>query len=242
MIHSARLIVLHTIKYTESSLLIVAYTDLFGRQTYILRGVRKAKNHAAVHFFPLNMLEAEVYQKKGVSIQHIKEFQAKNSLQGIRTDLYKGVIALFLGEVLYKTIKEEEPNAPLYQFLSDAIQELDTLLEGVANFHLYFLTQLCAFLGYAPNNNYHPNDTPLFDIPQGSFVSMGAASDFAFSPQESMLLYRFNTAPNASTAAAIPLSAIQRNLYIEAIIRYLSFHLNSPFELKSPGVLRQMFG
>ena len=110
----------------------------------------------------------------------------------------------------------------------------------MANFHLYFITQLCAHLGYAPFTNYHPQHTPLFDAAQGSFVPLDAASAFAFSLEESALLYRLYTAPKASSAATIPLNATQRHLYIEAIIRYLSFHLNTPLELTSPTVLRQI--
>ena len=241
MTYSAQFIVLHTIKYTESSLLIYAYTDLFGRQTYILRGVRNTKSHgAAAHFFPLHILDAEVYHKKGALIQHIKEFHSKNPLYSIRTDLYKSVIALFMGEALYKTIKEEEPNAVLYQFLIDAIMELDALSNGVANYHLYFITRLCARLGYAPNNNYHPEYTPIFDIPQGSFVPMSAASDLTFLSESSALLCQLCKAPNASAAANIPLNGTQRGLFIEAIIHYLSYHLNTPLELKSPRVLKQV--
>ena len=242
MTHIARLIVLHTLKYTESSLLVYAFTHLFGRQTYLLRGVRTAKNRsAAALFFPLNILEAEVYHKTGANIQHIKEYHAKSALCGIRTNLYKSVIALFLGELLYKTIKEEEPNESLFLFLQSAIEELDTLSDGVSNFHLYFITHYCAHLGYAPNINYHPQNTPLFDIPQGSFVPMNSTSQLTFSKDESALLYQFHMAPDVSTTAVIPLNAIQRNLYINAIIRYLSYHLNTPLILTSPGVLRQIW-
>ena len=242
MTYSVQLIVLHTIKYSESSLLVYAYTNLFGRQTYLLRGVRTAKKRSATaHFFSLNILDAEVYHKVGANMQHIKEYHAKNSLCGVRTNLYKSTIALFLGELLYKTIKEEEPNVLLFRFLSDAIEELDTLSDGTANFHLYFITRYCAHLGYAPNVNFHPQETPLFDISQGSFVSIGAASDLAFSKEESALLHQFHTASNISDFAAIPLNARQRSCYIDAIIRYLSYHLNISLVLTSPGVLRQIW-
>ena len=242
MIHSARIIVLHILKYTESSLLVYAYTNLFGRQTYLLRGVRKAKSHsAAAHFFPLHILEAEVSHQKGSSIHYIKEFHSIHPLHSIRTNLNKSVMALFMGEALYKMIKEEEPNIDLFTYISDAIVSLDTL-DDILNFHLYFITHLCAHLGYAPNLNFHPEHAPLFDVPQGSFVPMDAALALAFSPESSSLLHRLCTAANAAEAATIPLNGTQRNLYIESIIRYLSFHLNTPLEMKSPAVLRQVVG
>jgi DNA repair protein RecO (recombination protein O) len=242
MIHTTQLIVLHTIKYTESSLLLYAYTHLFGRQTYLLRGVRTVKNHSAVAlFFPLHILDAEVYYKPSANLQHIKEYRATSALHGIRTNLYKNVIALFLGELLYKTIKEEESNPLLFQFLVYAIKELDVLTEGVANFHLHFITHYCAHLGFAPTLNFHPQLNPVFDIFQGSFVPIGTAPALALSKEESALLYQFYTAPNASAAATIPLHSAARNRYIDSIIRYLSYHLNAPLVLNAPAVLRQIF-
>ena len=242
MTHSVQLIVLHTIKYTESSLLVYTYTNLFGRQTYLLRGVRSTKKRGQTAlFFPLSIIEAEVIHKTGAHIHHLKEYHAQSSLSGIRTNLSKCAITLFLGELLYKTIKEEEPNTILFMFLLNAIKELDTLSEGVANFHLYFITHYISHLGYAPNINYHPEYRPLFDIPQGAFVSTGDASNLSFSTIESALLYRFVTAPNVSATTTILLNAKQRNLYIHAIMRYLSFHLNTPLTLTSPDLLGQIW-
>ena len=242
MLHSVQLIVLHTIKYTESSLLVYAYTHLFGRQTYLVRGVRSAKNrNAAAYFFPLQLLEAEVYYKSGANMQYIKEYRPKNPLQGIRTNLYKSAIALFLGELLYKTIKEEEPDALLFQFISDSIHELDACTERVANFHLHFITHYCAHLGFAPHINFHPQHTPLFYIPHGSFVPVSAISDLTFSMEESSLLVQLYTMQHTPSAASISLHSTQRHLYIQAIVRYLSYHLNSSLELTSPKVLMQIF-
>ena len=241
MTHSARLIVLHTLKYTDSSLLVYAYTDLFGRQTYLLRGIRTVKKHgAAAHFFPLHILEAEVYHKQGASIHHIKEFHTTNALQGIRTHLHKSAIALFLGEALYKIVREEESNPSLFQFLSQSILELDAYADGVANFHLHFLTRLCAHLGYAPHLNYHPQNAPFFDIAQGFFVPSDALLGPAFSGEESALFYQFLIAPDASTAGKIALNGTQRDLFVKDIVRYLSYHLNAPLVLNAPEVLRQV--
>ncbi|MDR2586557.1 MAG: DNA repair protein RecO C-terminal domain-containing protein [Prevotellaceae bacterium] len=241
MTHSVRLIVLLTIKYSDTSLLVYAYTNLFGRQTYILRGIRTAKKHsAAAHFFPLHILEAQVYHKTGASIHHIKEFHTDNPLLGIRTHLHKSAIALFLGEVLYKTIKEEEPNETLFHFLTGAIFELDLLTQVVANFHLYFLAQLNIHLGFAPLINFHPQHAPVFDIQKGHFDSIGKSTGPIFSVETSALFYRLCTASNASEAASIAMNGVQRRLIIDAIVQYLSFHLNTPLVFKSPEVLQQV--
>jgi DNA repair protein RecO (recombination protein O) len=222
--------------------LVYAYTNLYGRQTYLLRGVRSAKNHGVLAgLFPLSILGAEVYQKTGANLQHIKEFYPPKILHGIRTDLYKNAIALFLGELLYKSIKEEEPNPSLFRFLIESIHELDDLKGVVGNFHLYFLAQLCKRLGYAPYANYHLERSPILDISQGIFVSTNTISDFMFSKEDSQLFAKLTALSNYSDAASVPLNGAQRHQFIMQMISYLQFHLGVVLHMKSPEVLRQLF-
>ena len=43
MLHKTRGIVLHYIKYAETSVIVTIYTESFGRQSYIINGVRSKK-------------------------------------------------------------------------------------------------------------------------------------------------------------------------------------------------------
>ena len=242
MINTTQFIVFHSIKYRESDLLISAYTASHGRQTFLLPRSRTAKKQgAAARIFPLNILDAEVYYKAKAPIHYIKTLQPAIGLNGLRSNLYKSSIALFLGEILYKSIKEEEANLPLYQFLKESIQTLNDLTCSVANFHLYFLVQLCGHLGYAPLLNYHPEKTPLFDMAQGAFVASGTRSDFLFSKEESLLLSQLSGLTEASEAAHLPLNGAQRHQCVMRIIHYLHYHLGFSLDIKSPDVLRQLF-
>jgi DNA repair protein RecO (recombination protein O) len=65
MTHKTKGIVLRTIQYGETSVITSIYTELFGLQSYIVKGVRKAskkKQPAALYFQPGAMLDMEVYQ------------------------------------------------------------------------------------------------------------------------------------------------------------------------------------
>ena len=59
---------------------------------------------------------------------------------------------MFLAEFLYRALKEEAPNEPLFAYLQHSIRWLDEC-EGrsFANFHLVFLMRLSRFLGLYPN-------------------------------------------------------------------------------------------
>ena len=242
MVQTTQLIVFHSIRYRESDLLIWAYTPLYGRQTFLLRGARTAKKHGTVaKVFPLSILDGEVYYRSGASIQYIKTWHSALDLSWIRSDLYKCGIALFLGEILYKSIKEEDANHPLYRFLVESIQTLNDMAYGVANFHLFFLVQLCGRLGYAPLSNYDPVHTPFFDMALGAFVAPGSISDFLFSKEESLLLSILSSKNHAVEAADLPLNGTQRHQFVTSMIKYLHYHLGFSLDIKSPEVLRQLF-
>ncbi|MCL2501662.1 MAG: DNA repair protein RecO [Bacteroidales bacterium] len=241
MIQTTRLIVFHAIKYRESDLLVYAYTCLHGRQSYLLRKARTVgKHNTAARIFPLSILDAEIYYKSGAAIQYIKSLQPAADLSGIRSDLHKSGMALFLGEILYKSIKEEETNLPLYHFLVESIQALNDMEYGVANFHLHFLAQYCARLGYAPFPNYDSEQKPLFDMAKGMFVARDSVSDFLFSQGDSQLLSRLS-ALQVSEAANLPLNGTQRHQFVTSMIHYLHYHLGFSLDIKSPEVLRQLF-
>jgi DNA repair protein RecO (recombination protein O) len=54
--------------------------------------------------------------------------------------------------VLSKVLKEEEANPALFEFLSQSLQYLDRASDHFENFHLQFLWQLAAFLGFGAGN------------------------------------------------------------------------------------------
>ena len=72
-------------------------------------------------------------------------------------------MALFLAEFLYRAIREEAENRPLFAYLQHSVIWLDECREGFANFHLVFLMRLSRFLGLYPNlEDYHTGD--YFDL------------------------------------------------------------------------------
>ena len=155
MLHKSIGIVLHHINYGETSIIAYIYTELFGRQAFIVNGVRSNKSKIKLNLFqPLSIVELSVYFKENREIQRIKEIRFHIPQYEIPFYIIKSTIALFIAEILYKTLREEESNKPLFDFLLHAIQLLDKTQEGINNFHLIFLIQLSKFLGIFPDNTF----------------------------------------------------------------------------------------
>ncbi|PIZ05346.1 MAG: DNA repair protein RecO, partial [Flavobacteriales bacterium CG_4_10_14_0_8_um_filter_32_5] len=126
MLHTTKGIVIHQFKYGEKSVIAKIYTEKFGLQSYIINGVRSKKStNKFAYLQPLSLVEINAYHKENKGLQHLKSIKLDIPFQYIPFDVYKGSIAFFVAEVIYKTIKEEEANSELFDFLYNSVQVLD---------------------------------------------------------------------------------------------------------------------
>ncbi len=233
-------IILHTLKYRDSSLLVYAYTDLFGRQTYVVNGVRSEKNKMGMACFqPLTLLDAVAFNNPKSELQRLKEYRLAIPLQDISFDVHKNAMALFMGEVVYKTVREHEPNQPLFEFLRQSVLELENIHEGAANYHLYFLAQLAAYLGYAPGNDYSP-ECSYFDIPSGEFTPVRPKHDLFFSPEQSALLGCL-LETDYTGLSALALNREQRNTFVNNMLKFYDHHFDRLSPVRSWSVLGEVY-
>ncbi|MEP7144961.1 MAG: DNA repair protein RecO [Ferruginibacter sp.] len=173
MTHKTKGIVLRTIKYGETSVVVTIFTELFGVQTYMVNGVRTAKKSSAKanHFQPGAILDMIVYHSDQKQMQRIKEFKWDFLFQQVLSHVIKNSIALYIVELLQKCLKQPEQNTSLFYFCEDILIQLDTADKSVtANFALYFSLQLTDFFGFRMNNNYNEEQNVL-DLEEGNFVA-----------------------------------------------------------------------
>jgi DNA repair protein RecO (recombination protein O) len=240
MIYKARGIVFHSIKYSETSLITRIYTDRFGLQSYLVRGARKprAKLRASL-FQPLNILEMEVYRKEKNNLQNIKEARQASIFESIPFDIRKGSISMFMGDILSKTIKEEEANPGLFDFIYSMIMKLDKQKAEIADFHLHFLIQLSRHLGFFPQGKYD-QQMPFFDMQEGSFCrEQPSHSQYLNYPLSESLSLLIHVHPTESISLKIDRN--ERNQLLESIISYYRLHYDSLQDIQSHQVLRKIF-
>jgi len=240
MLQKTRGIVLHQIKYSDSRIIVNIYTEKFGRQSYLIQSVHGKRSKTRANLFqPLFLLDLEVYHKEKREIQKVKETRLLNPFQSIPYDPVKRSIAIFLAEILSKTLLEEEANSALFQFLIHAIQLLDTETEGIANFHLVFLIQFSKHLGFFPNDNYS-DQNKYFDMIGGCFEVEPMYHNQYLTPELSKLFHILMGLSFKQTAR-LQLNKNSRFVFLEKIIEYFQIHLNSLYEIKSHEVLKEVF-
>jgi DNA repair protein RecO (recombination protein O) len=149
MLHKTRGIVFHVTDYSETSVVARIYTEVFGIQSYLLKGAKRKKNklHSGI-LQPMSLLEMEVYHKDHGGLQYATELNNNPPFTGIPYDMVKSSIVLFLNEIAYKSIREEEGNPLLFDFLHHTMLWLDAMDPVHPDFHLVFMVQLTRFLGF----------------------------------------------------------------------------------------------
>jgi DNA repair protein RecO (recombination protein O) len=172
-LHHTKGIVLRTVKYGETSVIVTIFTGLLGLQSYLVNGVRastKKGSGKANLFQPSSILEMIVYHNELKQLQRIKEFRWAYLYQQILSDVKKNAVALFMVELLTKCLKQPEANPELFHFVEDAFLHLDTAPDSVAaNFPLFFALHLPVFFGFRISDNYSEARSFL-DLQEGDFV------------------------------------------------------------------------
>ncbi len=175
MIHKTKGIVLRSVKYGETSLVLTVFTELFGMQSYIVNGVRtisKKGSSKAVFFQPAAILDLVVYHNEYKNLQRIKEYKWAYLYQHILSDVIKNSVAMFMVELLTKCLKQPEANAELFYFAEDALIHLDKSGDTVAaNFPLFFALHLAVFFGFRIHDEFSEQKQYL-DLEEGLFTAV----------------------------------------------------------------------
>ena len=238
LIAHTRAIVLSHFRYGDSSLIVNLYTECMGRQTILIKGAFSKKSAVRAAFFqPLHLVETALHHRTNRQMQRVSNLQVYRPLQHIPFDPVKSSIALFIAEILYKTLKEEEANPGLFDFLLHTIQMLDLNDCGTANFHLLFLVHYSRYLGFYPNTE-HASDNTWFDSQKGSFVLIPTAS--SPSPEYNHLLTQL-FGMSFECLDSLQINHHQRNYLAEYLLSYYSMHVANFGTLKSFPVLQNVF-
>lgn len=220
MLHKTRGIVFRFTKYSDSSIIVTIFTELFGIQTYIVNGVRSKSAKSKIALYqPLTLLDLVVYYKENASIKRIKELKCLHQYQSLTTNIRKASIAMFIGEMINKTVKDESHAQQTFEFLYDALIHLDQREKDFENFHLIFLIKLSRYLGFGAHQAEEILGGRMLDREEEEILKALTEVDF------------INT---------LVITNVQRRNLLEAIIRFYAEHIDSMGEIRSIQVLREM--
>lgn len=219
MIKKTRGIVFSYLKYRDSSIIVRCFTEEDGLQSLIVNNIRSAKSKRSIGIYqPFNLIELVIYWKESQTIHRVSDAKIAVPLHSLHSNIHKTTIALFLAEFLQKVLAHEQTeNHPLFNYIFDSIQHLESQENYVENFHVQFLLKLTPYLGFG------------FDSIE--FLNMLDHKD-----EENAIRLL-----NEDFGYELELSSDTRSRMLKIILQFYRTHIDSLSEIKSLKVLQQIF-
>ena len=240
MLHNTKGIVLRVTKYGDTSLIMTAYTELFGVQQYIVKGVRttsKKGANKAVYYQPAAILQMEVYHTPMKQLQMLKEVNWDYIYQNVYSDVIRNAVATYIVEVLQQTL-QPEPHPELFYLIEDSFKQLDKGGAALAsNLSIYFLIHLTETLGFGLQGKW-TEATPLLDVKEGQFVKDKPLHPYFLEGIEAQTASQFMSLQFYNDLENIQLNGQQRKKILELFQLSLSWHYKGFKEIKSLAILQ----
>lgn len=235
---TTKAIVIHVIKYSDTSLIVKLYTASDGLKSYMIKGVLTSKKGKLkpAYFQPLTLLNITANHNSKGRLCSIKEAHVSYPNTTIYTSIVKQSIVLFLSEVLANSVQEEEANELLYEYIENAIYWLDQH-DRISNFHLLFLLNLTRFLGFYPDLS--ASHKHAFDLTEGVFTDSVNSNDTISG--EKLVQFKRLLGIDFDAVENILFHKGERQLILQIIIRYFELHLGGFKKPKSLNILETVF-
>lgn len=245
MTHKTKGIVLRTVKYGETSVVTTIYTELFGVQTYIVKGVRqsgKKSSGKGIFFQPAAMLEMVVYHNELKNLQFIRDYSWSFLYQYVFFDVIKNSVAMYIIELLLHSLKQPEANPELFYLIEDTLKQLDKGTDTfTANLPLYFMLHLSNELGFRIQGGYS-KATPVLDLREGMFVEdipehpYYIGGELAATTSDIMNIMFYND------LETIQLNRNIRRQLTGAYQQFMALHIQDFGEMRSLPILQEVLG
>lgn len=245
MLLSTQAIVLHTTPFSETSVIAQVFTRQLGLKTYISKGARGGRGKGRTALLqPMRQLDMVVYDTPKKDINHIKEMQMSHPANGNTISTLRTSLLFFMNEVLYKTLRADEPNQPLFDYVDKAISDLDNGQPDAA-FPIQYLLMVARYLGIEPYDNYSMHER-VFNMNEGRFQSSPSMVYLSEHPQarffnveQSQHLHQYLSALHSNEPMPT-LSLQQRRGLIDYLLDYYQAHLPSFKNFQSHHVLHEV--
>ncbi|WP_298296651.1 DNA repair protein RecO [Hydrotalea sp.] len=245
MVFTTNGIVLRTTRYGETSIITQIYTELFGIQSYIVKGVHqltRRKPAQAVYFQPGAILALEVYHHQQKQLQFIKEFGWSYIYQNVLTDVKRHTVTLYIVELLQHSLQQPEAHVELFYLTKEVLQLTDTCQDAfIANLPIYFTLQAAAILGFQIQGEYSAI-TPWLDLQEGFYVSGRPNHEYVMeneSAKATAALLHILPEQMEHIDEVVLNQNIRRNI-LQSLQLYLALHIPGFGKLKSLAILQEI--
>ncbi len=234
-------VVLRTVRHNDQHTIVRLYTpDLGAIGCLTPAGNGKEACRRRGMLIPLSRIRCVVSISPGRELHRLRDVQVVDqSLLAILSHPVKGALAQFIADLLDAVLREPQPDAVMYEFISLVGRELAATEKGVANYHLLTLLRLAHHLGIEPDWGEYRRGWWLDEV-EGTFRGTPPMHGHFATPAESRVLTAMHRL-GAAGLGKLRLNSEQRNYFVDRVIEYYRLHDIRVGRLQSLGILRQLF-
>ncbi len=237
MLHTTQAVVLKTIRHGDNTVVLKALTEALGVRSFVVRVGRKG-GAAQAALQPLNRVELVAREAAERDLLTVRELRVAEPYTRVPLDPVRGALALFVQEVLYRSLRGETADPSLFAFVQEALQAMDNAPD-VRGFPLVFLVRYSEELGFLPAAPQPGEDH--FDLVEGEFVAGAAPHGHAMGPVLSAALASLLPVGFARLHEVSIAPSTRRDL-LDHLLLYFRMHVDGLAELRSPAILHQVLG
>lgn len=233
-------IVIRSIKYGETSLIVDIFTKDFGLRSYIVNGIRKPNSKKSASSLQVtSFVDIIAYDNKDADkLNRLKEFKLSKYHDGIYNNPIRSMVAQFMIEILRKCVKDYEENIELYEFMEQWFEHLNSSQNSMANSLLVFMVKLASLMGIG-FSNHDTMISEFFDLQEGEFTSNIPEHKYYIEGTNSTYL-KLIISSSIEDMHEFNIKSSVRSQLLDELILFYRLHIESFGELKTLDILRSI--
>lgn len=234
-------LVLQTIPFRESSLIVRVFTREQGKISVIAKGARRMKSSLRGFLEPLNHIEIIYYYKSTRDIQILTKVHLVASYLSGNYDLENNAFGLALLETVDRVVHSHQHDHEIFDCSAEHLQQMDSTPDLSQLLYVRFLLSLTKILGYQIGVHQcfrcqKQLSDAVYDTDNAQLICMDCGRQF--SPGHRIKENEMFFLKDPGNKATYP--HINPNRLMRLLIHYLSYHLDIQLKLKSLQLLSDL--
>jgi len=241
-------LVLKTIHFQETSSIVKLFTKEQGKISVIAKGARRLKSALRGYLEPLNHIEAIYYYKITRDIQTLSKVDLLQSFFSNTLDIECNIYGTAVLEVIDKVVYDHQYDNKIFNLAVQILKNIDLHADQCRILFADFLLALADILGYKLDPSVCSQcktrlTTAIYNPGSGRLVCRDCgrynSSTHKLSEREIQLLNDLSRC-NLDTGVNLSVEPSVANRITQLLIKYLSYHLDYPLNLKSLSLLSEI--
>ena len=251
MIVETEAVILHAMKYGDTSKIVTLYSKKFGKIKVIAKGARSQKNKFGSSLEPMTISSVVLYKKEQRDLHLLSKSEIAVPITKLQDDAERMAIGLALVELINMVMHDEEENKVLYGLLRQTLETLEKAERNHLNVLIAFMLNMFHLFGFGlslkscaickkslEELNIHSASLRLSD---GKFSCSNCSEEGSFGGVKidwgvlKSLFFLQTNGVEKSTLLAVSHSA--QNTMVAILESYLRYHIEGSRTLKSLSLL-----